>query len=235
MTIAFGTVGAAASGIGGSITPALPASTAANDFLLAVVNVQTATSMGARGDGWTLIGTPVANAEAPNFLLHVYWKFAGASESAPTFSSSGAAVMVGVIARWTGVPVGPSPFNIAATSHQGSGTTMAGNTATTTVDGCMAIWIWGQDDNGVTAAVTNSATVAFGGASYNVTVGGGTNASAAYKLITTHGSTGATNMTSASGTQNMHMLIVLDPTPTAAGLPPLLQPEATRLRHLLPR
>lgn len=234
MAIGFGTAGVMGVSTTGSLAPALPASLAAGDFMIAHMSPQASAAMSVPG-GWAALATQ-ANAEVPNFVSGVYWKFAGASETSPTFAAAGAAVLAGVISRWTGVPQNVNPWQISPVQQQSSGTTMAGLTMTTLIDNGMALWFWAQDDNGVTAAVTNSASIAYGGASYNTTTGGGTNLGCAYKLITTHGATGATNMTSASGTQNMFIGCALDPTPVAASLPPLLMPKpSVTMRALIAR
>lgn len=218
MAIAFGTVGAFGVSTTSSVTPALPGSLAQNDFLIAHVSGRTTSAL-TPPSGWTQL-TSQANAETPNTTLFILWKYAGASESAPSISITGSGVAA-CISRWTGVPVRANPWLITPVKQQGSGTTMTGLTMTPGVDQAMAIWFWSQDNNGITSTVTNSATVAYGGSSYNTTtIPSGTNASAAYKVISGTGATGATNMTSASGTQNMFIGCALDPTPVLS-FPPV--------------
>jgi hypothetical protein len=223
VAIAFGTVGAFGISTGSSVVPALPASVAQDDFLIGHVSGRTTTAI-TPPSGWSLL-TSQANAETPNTTLFILWKYAVSGETAPTVAITGSGVAC-AISRWTGVPVRANPWLITPVKQQGSGTTMTGLTMTMpTITNAMAIWFWSQDNNGITSTVTNSATVAYGGSSYNTTtIPSGTNASAAYKLVST-GATGATNMTSASGTQNMFIGCALDPTPVLS-FPPIFPSQA---------
>lgn len=208
MPIALGSVGAYSVSTGSSTTPAIPASTAQNDFLIAHFSARTTSAITPPGT-WQLL-TSQQNAETPNTTLFILWKYADVSESAPTFTITGSGIAA-CISRWTGVPVRANPWLITAVKQQGSGTTMAGLTMTPGQAGAMQLWFWSQDNNGVTSTVTNSASIAYNGSSYNTTaITSGTNASCAYKLAAGTGASGATNMTSASGTQNMFIGCALD-------------------------
>lgn len=227
MAIAFPAGGAGTFGVstGSSVTPALPASVVQDDLLIAHVSGRTTAAMTPPA-GWTQLDLQ-QNSETPDTRLFILWKFAGASESAPTVTITGSGVAC-AISRWTGVPVRANPWLIAAVKQQGSGLTMAGLTMTPGVDQAMAIWFWTQDNNGATSTVTNSATVAYGGSpAYNTTtIPSGTNVSAAYKIIAGTGATGATNMTSASGTQNCFIGCALDPTPSGGPRPLRVRSQA---------
>jgi hypothetical protein len=210
VAIAFGSNSALVTSTSGSLTPTLPSGTATNDFLCMHVAHGSATAMTAPS-GWTL-ATSVAI--GGTHTVHLMWKFAGAGETNPTFTGTTTNGMWGVLSRFTGVPVRANPFHVAATAATGSGTAMAGASMTPSVTGAMAVWLWTQNDNGVTSTVDNSATVAYSGSSYDSVVGLDSNQSAAYKLMATAVATGVTTMTSASGTANGCIRFMLDPTPS---------------------
>lgn len=224
MAIAYGTTGTFGVSTTASVTPALPASVAQDDLLIAHVSGRTTAAITPPA-GWTQLDLQ-QNSEVPDTRLFILWKFAGAGESAPTVTITGTGVAC-AISRFTGVPVRANPWLVTPVKQSAGGTTMAGLTMTPGVDQAMAIWFWSQDNNGVTSTVTNSATVAYGGSSYNTTtIPSGTNVSAAYKIISGTGSTGATNMTSASGTQNMFIGCALNPTPSGSPRRPLIRSQA---------
>lgn len=211
MAIAYGGNSALVATTSGSATPTLPAGTTSGDLLIMhVAHGGTATMTPPAG--WAL-GTSVQI--STTHRQHSMWRFAGAGETNPTFTSSVTTNgMWGVLSRWTGVPVSANPFNAggAPTGATGTGTAMAGATMTPTVAGCMAVWFWCQSDNGVTSTVDNSASVAFSGSSYDSVVGLDSNQSAGYKLMATAIATGATTMTSASGVAYGCIRMLLDPT-----------------------
>jgi len=93
VAIAFGTAGALAATVTGSITPALPSGTAQDDFLIAHV-AHAATSTIATPSGWNA-GT---NFTFGTYRIYFFWKFAAAGETAPTFTVS-ATGAYGVISR----------------------------------------------------------------------------------------------------------------------------------------
>lgn len=211
VAIAYGGNSAQVTSTSGTVTPTLPAGTVSGDLLIMhVAHGGTATMTPPAG--WTL-GTSVQI--STTHRQHSMWRFAGAGETNPTFTSSVTTNgMWGVLTRWTGVPVTANPFNAggAPTGATGSGAAMAGATMTPTATGCMAVWFWCQSDNGTTTTVDNSATVAFSGASYDSTVGIDSNQSAGYKVMATAVATGVTTMTSGSGAAWSCIRMLLDPT-----------------------
>jgi hypothetical protein len=212
VAIAYGGNSALVTSTSGSVTPTLPAGTVSGDLLIMhVAHGGTATM--STPAGWNL-GTSVQI--STTHRQHSFWRFAGAGETNPTFTSTVTTNGVwGVLTRWTGVPVSANPFNAAGapTGATGTGTAMAGATMTPTAVGCMAVWFWCQSDNGTTSTVNNSATVAFSGAAYDSTVGIDSNQSAGYKLMPTAVATGATTMTSSSTAAWACIRMLLDPTP----------------------
>jgi hypothetical protein len=212
VAIAYGGNSAQVTSTSGTVTPTLPAGTVSGDLLIMhVAHGGTATMTPPAG--WTL-GTSVQI--STTHRQHSMWRFAGAGETNPTFTSSVTTNgMWGVLTRWTGVPVTANPFNAggAPTGATGSGAAMAGATMTPTAAGCMAVWFWCQSDNGTTTTVDNSATVAFSGSpAYDSTVGIDSNQSAGYKVMATAVATGVTTMTSGSGAAWSCIRMLLDPT-----------------------
>src|SRR5690349_1204387 len=72
-------VGTIASGTG-SISPGIPAGTTTNDILILITESSPSEPVTAPA-GWTDMGVPTGNGASQ---LGVFWKRAGASESAPT-------------------------------------------------------------------------------------------------------------------------------------------------------
>jgi hypothetical protein len=211
VAIAYGGNSALVTSTAGTVTPTLPAGTTSGDLLIMHVAHGGTATMSAPA-GWTL-GTSVQI--STTHRQHSFWRFAGAGETNPTFTSTVTTNgMWGVLTRWTGVPVSANPFNAggAPTGATGSGAAMTGATMTPTAAGCMAVWFWCQSDNGTTSTVDNSASVAFSGSSYDSVVGLDSNQSAGFKLMPTAVATGVTTMTSASGAAWSCIRMLLDPT-----------------------
>lgn len=211
VAIAFGSNSALVTSTAGSVTPSLPSGTAAGDLLLMHVAHGGTATMSAPS-GWALATSVQIST---THRVHVFWRFAESGESAPTFTSSVTTNgMWGVLSRWTGVPVSADPFNSGGTPSGATATSssMAGASMTPTVAGCMAVWFWTQGDNNTTSSVNNSATVAYNGSSYSSIVGIDSCKGAAYKLMATATSTGATTMTSSGSTAYGAISLLLDPT-----------------------
>lgn len=235
MAIALRAVGTGASSTGGSIAPVFPTGWQPNDLVLTQVNAQTSTIIPAPASCFLL--DTQANAETPNFIHHVFGQFVQSGDTAPTFTSGGAAIMIGATTALSGVPVRADPTDAAPVSTQGSGTAMTAPSITPANTGAFVVYFYAQDDNGVTSGTPAGTTVLYqGDTPYNSTVGGGANIAAAYltALGTAGVASGTAAMTSASGTQNMCITIAINPLSSLA-MPPLLRPEFVRMRHLLPR
>ncbi|MFA7264903.1 MAG: hypothetical protein WC054_01085 [Candidatus Nanopelagicales bacterium] len=145
----------------------------------------------------------------------MFWKFAASGQTSPAVTTNTAGGW-GILSAFSGVPVRANPFEVAPSATNGSGVTMTGAAMTITDPGSMAVWLWSQFDNGVNSTVTNSATIMYGGSNYDSIVGNDASHGAACKVIGSAGSTGTTNMTSASGAVWANMRFALDPTPVAA-------------------
>lgn len=208
VAIAFGSVSAQVTSTAGTVTPTLPSGTSEGDLLIMHVGHGSGSTVMPTPSGWQL-GTSIAI--STTHREHLFWKFAGPSESNPTFTSSITTNgMWGRLSRWTGVPVSEDPFNFDPTGATGTGNQMAGASMTPTVAGAMAIWFWLQSDNATTSTANNSATVAYSGVS--TTVGIDADLSCAYKLMPTATATGITSMTSSSSVANACIRLLLDPT-----------------------
>lgn len=210
MAIAFRSTSALATSTSGTLTPALPSGHASGDLLLMHVAHGSATAMSAPS-GWTL-ATSIAI--GGTHTIHLMWKWDGGSESAPNFTGTTTNGMWGALSAFSGVGVKANPFNTTPAAATGSGTSMAGATMTSTVDGCMAAWFFTQNDNGVQGAATG-ATVMYNGSGYDSVVGLDSSQGACYLLKTTAGATGGITMASASGTANGCIGVLLDPTVVA--------------------
>lgn len=219
MAIAFGSAGVRAETVTTSNTPALPSGTAQNDFLVAHI-AHGATGTIATPAGWNA-GTDFT---IGTYRMYFFWKFAGASESAPTFTVN-AAGNWGVVSRYTGVPVRANPFHFAPT---GSTSTFATNVhqgvaIVPSIANTMCVWLWTTSDNSTSGAGTGC-TAAYSGTGYDSTVGTDGSMFSAYKLQTTAATTGTVTIAASSGAATGLIRFALDPTPLPSTTTRLFQP-----------
>ncbi len=123
----------------GAVVGTLPAGLTQNDIMIALTETNPSEPMTAPS-GWTDLGVPTGNGASQ---LGVFWKRAGASESAPTFPDSGDHNTVVIFAVSgcvaTGNPI--NAFQVANAAASGGGTTsltIAG--VTTTVSKTLVIY-----------------------------------------------------------------------------------------------
>lgn len=231
--ISFVNAGTAASATSGNVTPALPAGIAQNDLLVCLVasrdNVVPSIS------GWNQRYSVSFNTDLQSSL---FWKIAGASESNPTVSYSGAA---GVIARcfaFRGIDTS-SPFDVAdAASHRGTvtGDDKMTTGSLTTVTNRAVILIAGYangnvgQDNGVTPG---------GGLSWNTDYFSRYNPSSnandvaigfAYASQTTAGAIGPLSLDTSGNANNQGAILALKPAPRQISI---AMPSGTSLNDVL--
>lgn len=138
-TIAYGGDGAAATrNTCGSITPALPASTAAGDLLIALVSAgaQPALAMA----GWTQL---FQASGAANETAAIYWRIATGGDPNTIAQSGSCNSLIGRISRFTGVdtaqPFQTAPLAAGNYSYQNAATVTSGS-VTTTFPGAMLVF-----------------------------------------------------------------------------------------------
>lgn len=128
MSVAFRAVGTQAGrGTGGNVSPGLPSGTAENDILICVVTTNDNATFPTMS-GWTALESGVGGSGAGGTIgFALFWKRAGASESAPTVTYSGSAAILAVIIGYSGAGT--------ATAIDVNGTTQVNANANATVTG----------------------------------------------------------------------------------------------------
>lgn len=113
----------------GAITPGLPTGWAQNDILVLIIETN---NQAITVSGYTeAVSSPASNAGTNPTRLTVFWKRAGASETAPTTSDSGDH-QVGRIAAYRGCITSGDPFDVTNSDSGGVGTSISIVGATTT-------------------------------------------------------------------------------------------------------
>ena len=221
MAIGFGAAGARIQSVTTSNTPSLPTGTTQNDFLVAHV-AHGATTAISTPAGWNA-GIDLTFS---GYRMYFFWKFAGASESSPTFGVSDLGNF-GVISRYTGVPVRADPFNVnpAAATATFSTPNMQGAAIVPTLTATMCVWLWTTNDNSTTGAAGGGATAAYSGAAYDwASTGADASMFSAYKSQATATTTNTITIAASSGSATGCIRFALDPTPVAATNTRLFQP-----------
>lgn len=209
-------------GTTGAITPGIPASTAAGDFLLLLV--ESANEVIATPSGWTQVasspqGTGTA-AAAGGVRLGVFWKIAGSSESSPSIADTGNHTTAQIF-RFTGVD-GTTPIHATAGSVLATANTAITCPAvTTTVNDCLIVNAIANDRdlNSTTSlsAWTNaslSSLTAQADQTVNSAMGGGIGL--ATGGLATAGGSGQTAVTNAVSVTAAMITVALAPTQSAS-------------------
>lgn len=203
----------------GDVTPAVPTGTAENDIL--ILAVETANETVTAPSGYTEVdvspfGGGTAGAIGGSGLA-VFWKRAGASETAPTVTDPGNHALA-VLLAYQGAITAGNPFNATAESHETTtnDTSVEWPAVTTTIDNCLIINIGndlrdatGARLSGWTNSNLSSLTERYDG---GTTSGNGGGLYVADGLLATAGDSGATTGTivSTSG-MHIHMTLALLP------------------------
>jgi MSHA biogenesis protein MshQ len=193
--ISFIGVGAqAASESSGSITPALPAGTAAGDLAVLVVAGRPgdASQPGAPA-GWTLRSSVLQNAGGNDLRIMTFYRVLAAGDANPSVGLPGGWVgsdngMSGQIAVWRGVDTA-APFDVAdATSSSNPNDVFTAPAVTTaTVNAFVVSAVATSDDNDVRFGSAASFTARMSGAGYDTVVGDDHSMALADKLQATAG------------------------------------------------
>lgn len=104
---------------GGAATPGIPAGTAANDILVAVV-ISTTTTVPTTPAGWT---QKLATTNATNHVQTILWKRATGSDTAPSITGQQFEVLA-QIAAFSGCITTGDPFSAASAQANASSTTV---------------------------------------------------------------------------------------------------------------
>lgn len=154
MDVAFRAAGTVASSTsGGNLSPGVPAGTVAGDILVLEV-AHTSTAASTSVSGYTIIRSETNFSTMRGSL---WYKIAGAGESAPSVTFSGLGASDLTIARIAGFsdPAQTSTVESIAWDYNGGiGQSVAGDTITPSVDNCMIVCCG--------AASTNQTTLSFG-------------------------------------------------------------------------
>lgn len=143
MAITYVGVGAASTGNGTALTPALPASTAAGDFLVSVYAVRGNVTI-TTPSGWTaLTGSPFSHSSVNNIKLGVAWKIAVGGDSDPAWTAGSLVAGFTTIAQCSafrgvsGTPIGTVGSVFSGGSAQDIGPITG--IALTSGQGCIAV------------------------------------------------------------------------------------------------
>jgi hypothetical protein len=128
----------------GAITPGLPTGWAQNDILVLIIETN---NQAITVSGYTEAGSsPASNAGTNPTRLTVFWKRAGASETAPTTSDSGDH-QVGRMAAYRGCVTTGDPFDVTNSDSGGVGTAISIVGATTTWNNSLVLAAVASTDN----------------------------------------------------------------------------------------
>jgi hypothetical protein len=177
--ITFVAAGAQTAGTGASITPAIPAGTAAGDFaVLIVAGRPSDTSEPAAPAGWTLRSSSLREVGAADLKIMTFYRVLDGADANPTVSlpanwQGNARGMSGQIAVWRGVDT-TTPFDVNdVTGDSGAVRDWTPPGITTVTDGAWAVSaVATSDDNALIVNVANGFTGRMTGAAYDTTSGG---------------------------------------------------------------
>ncbi|MBL7645546.1 MAG: hypothetical protein JNK74_05075 [Candidatus Hydrogenedentes bacterium] len=194
----------------------LPASTAENDLLIAAVavgNPVVASLSAPMGGGWTLLD----RSQQGDVTLGVWWKIAGASESATHgFTWSGASKAYGWISRFTGHNP-TNPIDAFATGGGLDSSTPTTPSVTTTVPDTLILRIGGFEDDDVRVdnpGLTGHTTITMdkSGTASKRSSGG-----AAYKQQAIAGASGTANFSLTTKRGYRTLTLAITPAPGTTG------------------
>jgi hypothetical protein len=233
MAVTFVNAGTAASGLA-TITPGLPASIVAGDYLLMVIHTsnQAASISAGGGATWTNIGTRVGSGVAGSAgteSISLFQAFAVSGQTAPTVADSGDHQLAQIWAFR-----GTNGIELIQNTVTGQLNWTFENVATATAvtipaittwhAGCMIIGVIGNAVDSATVQVTSmtNATLAsvtmISTTSTNTTSGTGGGFQAAFGILTNAGSSGSFTATQATTSIQSHFTIPLVPiVPSVSG------------------
>lgn len=195
---------------GASISPGIPTGTEAGDILLLVCETDGSDTIAAPSGWESVANSPQAGT---NSKLHLFWRRAGYSESAPTVVRTGDHLMGKMIGIRGGLPRG-NPFDATA-GGTGTGTAQSIPGLTTSVDNCLVLDFItsGIDTNaaqhsGWTNASLASITEEFDSQS---DAGGGGGVACAAGVKVTAGAVSATSVTQGSAENVGFVKVALRP------------------------
>jgi hypothetical protein len=223
MAVTFLAVGTAAGGTG-TVSPGIPTGTTTNDIMILHIEGEgeDADADGQGDFGGTLIGT-VANdtAGGPSDTRHtLYWKRAGASESAPTVSDAGQHTLA-VITSWRGCLIASSPIHKQQSSFDDTADTSPSFTGVTTTENNCMIVASGSVGKVVTYSSWTNASLAsisqaWTGTTVSTAAGSDGSIHCAYGILTTAGASGTTTASSDGSQKEANWVIALQPEPVVA-------------------
>lgn len=215
MAITHTADGAATSGLT-SLTPALPAGFAVDDWHLLVV--QTSNQDPGAITGWTpvtaLVGSGTAAASG-SVGIRAYWRFAHAGDTAPTVPDSGDHQLAW-ITGFRGVDK-TNPISAFASNTAASSTTVTIPAVTSTIGNCFVI---GLNANSVDSNTTQITSFAAAGltsvntlttTSTNANSGTGGGVQGAYGTLATPGSSGTFTATQGTASVQARLTIAIQP------------------------
>lgn len=220
MAITFVAAGTKGEGSAG-VTPGLPAGWQENDiFILHIEGLGEDGAADGQGDfGGTLIGTVASGTDAtPARVRHtVYWKRAGASESAPTTDDAGDHTLA-VLTAWRGCKLTGSPINgtPVSTADSDGDVNLSATGVTTDVDNCMIVISHANGDTESVSGWTNSNLESILEATDVNTISGTDGCIAVgYGILASAGASGTTTATISASEEEANWTFALEPEPAA--------------------
>jgi hypothetical protein len=191
----FVAAGAQVVGTGASITPTIPAGTAAGDFaVLIIVGRPDDTSVPSAPSGWTLRTSVLRNVSSNDLHLITFYRLLTGGDANPVLAlpagwQGGSAGMSGQIAVWRGVDT-VAPFDVADTTGDSnpSDTWDPPGITTITAGARVVSAVATSDENDVGFSSAASFTARMSGTSYDTSTGGDHSVALADKLQATAGS-----------------------------------------------
>ena len=146
---AFRSAGTPASGTG-DVTPALPTGWAENDIFLLIAETDPSETASAPAGYANVSGSPLQASGPGGTRLHVFWKRAASSESAPTITDPGNHCYA-VMLAFSGCITTGNPWDVTATQTRNDGATPLFASVTTTVPDTLIV-LAGADGSDVAGA-----------------------------------------------------------------------------------
>ncbi len=218
MAIAFRAAGTASTNTGGgAATPGIPAGTATNDILVAIV-VSTRLATLTTPSGWT---KKLETTNSTEHIQTIFWKRAGSSESAPSITGQQFDIQAQIVG-FSGCTTTGDPFSAALATPNASSTTVTASAITPGSANEMILFAiaWSTTGAGTSTFSGYSGTNPTFSEAFDSQFGGGVvhnlSIALAYGLKTDTTATGSRTATASAADLNTGALLSL--IPQSAGL-----------------
>ena len=183
-------VGTLAEVNGTSVSVPYPAAALDGDCLILHGTTRNATGAFPAITNWTQIGS---RTQGSNMRSALWFHYMVEGETSVTLTAANTGTLIGAISAWRGVAA-PLPQDVAEFDEaSGTATTyqLSAPLSTVTDRAVKVNYVSSADANALSATTANGYTTAYGGASYDSTLGTSAALAAAYKLVTPAGASGS--------------------------------------------